>query len=240
MKPTHLTTDLTLISHHLCPYVQRAAIVLTEKGVPFTRRYVDLADKPDWFLAMSPLGKTPVLQVDAEPLFESAVICEYLDETIAPALHPADALERARHRGWIEFGSATLNTIWAFYTAPDARSLQARREELQSKFAQIEAALDRRGPYFAGADFSIVDAVFGPVFRYFDVFEQFGEDGFFDDTPRVRAWRRALGARPSVQQAVGSDYPQRLHQFLLARGSELSRRITAAGGQPFRPALHLP
>jgi glutathione S-transferase len=227
MNPTQFTTQLTLISHHLCPYVQRAAIVLMEKGVPFTRRYVDLAAKPDWFLAMSPLGKTPVLLVGDEPLFESAVICEYLDETIAPALHPADALERARHRGWIEFGSATLNTIWAFYTAPDARSLQARREELQSKFAQIESALDSEGPFFAGAEFGIVDAVFGPVFRYFDVFEQFGEDGFFDHTPRVRAWRRALGARTSVQRAVGADYEQRLREFLKARGSELSRRIAA-------------
>jgi glutathione S-transferase len=218
---------LTLISHHLCPYVQRAAIVLMEKGALFTRRYVDLADKPDWFLAMSPLGKTPVLLVGDDPLFESAVICEYLDETIAPALHPADALERARHRGWIEFGSATLNTIWAFYTAPDARSLQARREELQSKFAQIEVALDAEGPFFAGEHFGIVDAVFAPVFRYFDVFEQFGEGGFFEDTPRVRAWRQALGARSSVQRAVGEDYPQRLRVFLLARGSELSRRIAA-------------
>src|SRR5215475_10763040 len=53
---------LTLISHDLCPYVQRAVIALTEKGVPFGRRYVDLANKPDWFLAISPLGKVPLLQ----------------------------------------------------------------------------------------------------------------------------------------------------------------------------------
>ena len=49
---------LVLVSHKLCPYVQRAAIVLHEKGVPFERRWVDLAAKPEWFLAVSPLGKT--------------------------------------------------------------------------------------------------------------------------------------------------------------------------------------
>lgn len=54
---------LTLVSHTLCPYVQRAAIVLLEKGVPFERRWIDLARKPAWFLAVSPLGKTPVLLV---------------------------------------------------------------------------------------------------------------------------------------------------------------------------------
>ena len=54
---------LTLISHDLCPYVQRAVIALTEKEVAFDRIYVDLANKPDWFLAISPLGKVPLLRV---------------------------------------------------------------------------------------------------------------------------------------------------------------------------------
>ncbi|TGU31135.1 glutathione S-transferase family protein, partial [bacterium M00.F.Ca.ET.152.01.1.1] len=58
-----MTTRLTLVSHHLCPYVQRAAIALAEKAVPFERVNVDLADKPDWFRAISPLGKVPLLRV---------------------------------------------------------------------------------------------------------------------------------------------------------------------------------
>src|SRR5689334_12287749 len=109
---------LTLISHALCPYVQRAAIVLAEKGVAFERHDVDLANKPGWFKAVSPLGKTPVLLVDEDAVFESAVICEYLDDTLLPRLHPGDALQRARHRAWMEFGSSVLNTIAAFYNAP--------------------------------------------------------------------------------------------------------------------------
>jgi glutathione S-transferase len=224
--------ELTLISHHLCPYVQRAAIVLAEKDVAFTRRYVDLSAKPDWFLAVSPLGKTPVLLVRDEPLFESAVICEYLDETVAPRLHPEDALERARHRGWMEFGSSVLNTIAGFYNAPDARGLDARREELQARFAQVEQALGDAGPYFAGTAFGLVDAVFGPVFRYFDVFEQLGEESFFAATPKVRAWRAALARRPSVRDAVSPRYETLLREFLLARGGELSRRIARASGKP--------
>jgi glutathione S-transferase len=223
------TAKLTLVSHTLCPYVQRAAIVLAEKGAAFERRDVDLARKPDWFKALSPLGKTPVLLVGEQAIFESAVICEYLDETVAPPLHPDDALQRARHRGWMEFGSAVLNTIWGFYTAPDATALQARREELIAKFAQIEQVLPGGGPYFAGEKFSIVDAVFGPVFRYFEVFEQIGEAGFFDAMTKVQAWRHALARRPSVQQAASPQYPELLRQFLLERNSELSRRMLSAG-----------
>jgi glutathione S-transferase len=216
---------LTLISHTLCPYVQRAAIVFAEKGVAFERRDVDLANKPHWFKAVSPLGKTPVLLVDGDAIFESAAICEYLDDTLLPRLHPGDALKRARHRAWMEFGSSVLSTIAAFYNAPDAPALENRRAELAGKFAQLEAVLPAQGPYFSGGSFSIVDAVFGPVFRYFDVLERAGETGFFEKLPKVHAWRAVLAARPSIQQAVASGYAMELHHFLLARGAELSRRI---------------
>ena len=218
---------LTLVSHALCPYVQRAAIVLLEKGVPFERRWVDLADKPAWFTAVSPLGKTPVLLVDGEPVFESAVICEYLDETLAPRMHVDDPLRRARERGWMEFGSAVLETIWRYYTAADAAALQMQRGALLERFAQLERALHPQGPWFAGSRFGMVDAVFAPVFRYFDAFESVGTQGWFDGTPRVQGWRRRLQARTSVRLAVLPDYPQRLLAFLRSRGSELSRRMPA-------------
>jgi glutathione S-transferase len=222
-----MPTPLTLVSHALCPYVQRAAIVLDEKHVPFTRRDIDLADKPDWFKAISPLGKTPVLLVGDTPIFESAVICEYLDETLSPRLHPADALQRARHRAWIEFGSAVLNGIAAFYNAPDEAALMTRRNELVQRFAALEAAL-AEGPYFDGDRFCIVDAVFGPVLRYFDTFEAIGAFGFFDATPKVRAWRSALAARESVHRAVGADYGARLLAFIESRDSALARRARSA------------
>jgi glutathione S-transferase len=216
---------LTLVSHALCPYVQRAGIVLLEKAVPFERRWVDLADKPAWFTAISPLGKTPVLLVNDDPIFESAVICEYLDERLPPRMFPASALGRARHRGWIEFGSSLLNTIAGFYNAADAQALQRQRAQLLARFAQLEAALDVQGPWFAGEHFSVVDAVFAPVFRYFDTFEAVGERNWFDAMPRVRAWRAVLARRPSVRQAVLPDFPIRMRAFMAARGSELSRRI---------------
>jgi hypothetical protein len=48
---------LRLVSRQLCPCVQRAAIALVEKGAAFERTTIDLAAKPDWFLALPPLGK---------------------------------------------------------------------------------------------------------------------------------------------------------------------------------------
>ncbi|WP_280151343.1 glutathione S-transferase family protein [Piscinibacter sp. XHJ-5] len=215
---------LELVSHPLCPYVQRAAIALAEKGVAFRRTTIDLAAKPDWFIALSPLGKVPLLRTGGEVLFESAAILEYLEDTVAPALHPASPMARARHRGWIEFGSGVLDDIWRFYTAADAEALDERAAVLRRKFERLEEALGE-GPYFAGERFSLVDAVFGPVFRYWDVFDRIADFGVFAGLAKVAAWRAALAARPSVRDAVSSDYAARLWQFLRTRDSHLSTRM---------------
>jgi glutathione S-transferase len=213
---------LMLVSHHLCPYVQRVAIALTERGLAAERVHNDLAAKPAWVRAQSPLGKVPLLQVDDTVLFESAVICEYLEDTQPVTLHPADPLERARHRAWVEFGSAVLADIWGLETARDAAGVAAKAAALASKFAWIERALGA-GPYFAGPRFSLVDAAFGPVFRYFDVFDAITDLGIFAATPRTRAWRAALAERPSVRAAAVPDYGERLRAFLAAHDAHLHR-----------------
>jgi len=205
--------DLTLVSHDLCPYVQRAAITLAEKGVGFRRVNVDLSDKPDWFRAISPLGKVPLLRVGNDVLFESAAIVEYLEETTPHPLHPLDPIKRAKHRAWMEFGSSILADIWVLETTPDRAAFAAKRDVLMGKFKQIEDALTS-GPYFAGVQFSLVDAVFAPVFRYFDTFERFVDLGIFEAVPKLAAWRAALAKRPSAIGAVVPDYSARLEAFL--------------------------
>ncbi|PWE34004.1 glutathione S-transferase family protein [Maritimibacter sp. 55A14] len=224
-----MSAPLTLVSHTLCPYVQRAAIAMTEKRLPCERRYVDLADKPDWFLRITLLGKTPVLQVGEDAIFESAAILEYLEETQPRPLHPADPVQRARHRAWIEFGSAALSDIAGFYSAPDAATFESKTAALRARFKLLERHLGD-GPYFAGDGFSLVDAVFGPVFRYFDGFDRIGDFGILHDLPKVASWREALTARSSVRDAVQSDYAEDLERFVERRQSHLSRLLACVPG----------
>jgi len=220
---------LHLISHDLCPYVQRAMISLVEKGVDFERTNIDLANKPDWFLAISPLGKTPVLLADDVAIFESAVILEYLEETQPNPLHPTDPLARARHRAWMEFGSATLADIAGFYSAADEAALIAKAAALRAKFERLEDELDAAA-YFAEGRFSLVDVVFGPVFRYFDTFDRIGDFGILTGLAKVGRWRHDLADRPSVTEAVASDYPDLLVQFIKRRGSRLSKILEESSG----------
>ena len=213
---------LTLISSPLCPFVQRAVIALKEKTEPFDLAYVDLADKPDWLLKISPLGKVPVLKVErenAEPaiVFESAVILEYLEETVpGPKLHPEDALDRAQHRSWIEFCSQMLGDFWRLTTAKSEPESTAALATLGDKLQRLEMVV--AGPFFSGASFSNVDAAFAPLFRQIDMLEAVVDIGFTRRLPRVDAWRRVLLARQSVQEAVPADYAQRYLSHLRERG----------------------
>ena len=219
-----MSDPITLVSHALCPYVQRIAIALAEKGVAHKRIAVDLADKPDWFVRISPLGRTPVLKIGGAALFESAAILEYLEETQPRPLHPADPIERARHRAWIGFSSECLNDIAGFYSAADARALEAKAAALHGRFRVMEDRLGV-GPWFAGDQFSLVDAAFAPVFRYFDTFDRIGDFGILRGLERMNDWRRALVVRPSVRAAVADDYDDLLAAFLRRRGGALSRRL---------------
>ena len=149
------------------------------------------------------------------------MICEYIDEAFeGPKLHPQDALERAQHRAWMEFGSTILGELWGLETTGDPAVFETKRKAVAAKFAQVEKTLGA-GPYFAGRDFSLVDAVFAPIFRYFDVFDELTDLSAFADTQKVRGWRKALAQRPSVRAAVGPDYPQLLHAFLVRHDAHM-------------------
>ena len=208
-----MTQALRLVSHHLCPYVQRAIIVAAENGIAVERQYIDLADKPDWFPALSPTGKVPLLRVGETSVFESAVICEYLDEISEGSLHPADPLERAKHRSWMEFASAVLGDVGGLYTAPDDKVFEQKRTSLTRRFDALERVSGE--PYFAGEQFHMVDAFYGSVFRYFDVIEAETALRLFTAAPRVAAWRRTLASRASIATAVALDYAERLKAFLI-------------------------
>ena len=217
--------EFHLISHDLCPYVQRAVIVLSEKNIEHRRSYIDLADKPDWFSRLSPLGRVPLLQTNNHVLFESQVIAEYLDEITPGSLHPCDPLEKARHRAWIEFGSEVLKTIGVFYNAPDQVSFAAAQTALQIRLSRIEAEVT--GPYFQGDQFHMIDGVWGTIFRYFDTMEPILEQELLQELPGLAAWRRVLAERPSIKNAVPEGYPARLRALLARRSSPMGERARA-------------
>jgi glutathione S-transferase len=229
-------SGLRLVSFVLCPYAQRGAIALEEKGAAYQLVHIDLSDKPAWFLERSPWGRVPLLLVDGHALFESAAIAEYIDETTGePRLHPTDPLRRAHNRAWIETASAINVALHRMMVAATAELGTPALATVRELLLRVEGQLER-GPYFNGERFSLVDAALAPALQRLTFFEQIvsGLD-VFGPLPRIARWRDALLARPSVQRSTASELDQRFRRYLegdhgCKRPAEAPCWLLATGG----------
>jgi glutathione S-transferase len=218
---------LELISHTLCPFVHRAAIMLREKGVPFDRRNVDLANKPDWFLALSPRGKVPVLVADGRALFESAAICEFLDETHPPPLIPTEPFERARQRAWVEVANDLLAAQFKAFAAAEPAEAQQARAAVDALLVRFEEAIAAGA--ISETAFGLIQIAVAPALHRFVVIaDRLGVD-LLARTPKLAALSRRLATRPSVGETVPEDFGNQFLQILADRGSLL---VAGPGSTP--------
>jgi glutathione S-transferase len=190
-----------LVSFKTCPWVQRSAIILREKNSPFEFRHIESDNRPDWFLAISPHKKVPVLRIDeTASLFESNAIAEYLDETIAPRLHPDDPVLRAINRAWTDYVPTFASAVTATGYAGDEAAYKAAAEKIPAAFAQLERALEKQGsgPFFNGAKYSLVDAAYAPFLQRYFFLDRVKPLGIIEKFPRLTAWAEALISRPST------------------------------------------
>lgn len=207
-----MSHDLKLISFDICPYVERSRIVLEEKGVDYDIDFISLDDKPDWFLELSPRGKVPVLLVDDEPIFESNVINEALEELYPkPKMFPDDPVRRAQARSWIVFNNDEIMgpaaTLWF---ADDETDIHPARENLRTAFEKIDAEIaanhdNQPGDFFMGEAFGLVDAVYAPIFTRWEVAERLGHADLLDGLDTLKAYASNLVERDSVRAARDPD-----------------------------------
>ena len=200
-----------LVSFKTCPWVQRAAIVLREKKIDFEFRHIEPDNRPDWFLAISPHKKVPVLRVDDRvSLFESNAIAEYLDETISPRLHPEDPVERAVNRAWTDYVPTFAEAVTATAYADTEADYVKAAERIPVPFERIERALEKKGsgPYFNGARYSLVDAAYAPFLQRYFFLDRLKPLGHIDRFPRLKSWSAALLERPSTHSFPADEFEQ--------------------------------
>ena len=210
---------IQLVSAKECPFVQRAVIILREKNVAHDVTYIDLSNKPAWFLEKSPRGKVPILIVDDAVLFESQAICEYLDETQGPTrLTPSDAIRRARDRAW--FGYASEDFFMPQYvimTTEDAKTYAEKGEQIAARLARFEGELVGTWLSGDGSKFGLADAALAPFFTRLQLLgTRIGHD-WFEGLPRVQAYAAALMSRPSVRDSVVPEFEDVVQQMMRQR-----------------------
>jgi glutathione S-transferase len=220
--------QLKLVSFDICPYVERSRIVLLEKRLPHEVEFIELANKPAWFLAVSPMGRVPVLLVDERPVFESMVINELVNELQPdPPLFPDDPIGRAEGRGWIVFANDVVMpaggaAMLAIAGGATGDALGKPVAALRDALGKLERQLAQRGgPFFLGRDFSLVDASYAPFLRRWRLAEGWGapEARLLGSFPRVSAWAEAMLARPSVAGAEPADLDGKSRRFYADRAA---------------------
>ena len=185
-------------------------IVLRTKKVDFEVTYINLREKPDWFLKISPHGKVPVLNVGDDVLFESNAIAEFLDETVSPQLHPTDAIKRARNRAWTDFVPDFSKGLSAAYRRDTVEEMEEGRADAEKVLGKLEDAIKNErgndGPYFNGDTLCLVDAAYAPFLQRFMIAEAKLNTGLLDVFPLVRAWTEALLATDLVTGSVAETF----------------------------------
>jgi glutathione S-transferase len=224
-------TNYLLVSFKTCPWVQRAAIVLREKKVDFEFRHIEPDNRPDWFLAISPHKKVPVLRIDDKvSLFESNAIAEYLDETIAPRLHPADPAERAVNRAWTDYIPTFAQSVTGCAYADTEADFNKAIGQIPAAFERLETALTKQGggPFFNGTAYALVDAGYAPFLQRYFFLDRIRKLGQIEKFPRLKAWADALMARPSTHSFPPAEFEAMYRQNVKRRNKWLSQFVDAA------------
>lgn len=165
------------------------------------------------FLAISPAGRVPVVEVDGGTLFESGAILQYLAETRTPGMgrapgHPA----RGKYLEWLHYGETLAQhlaqlTFHKVVLAPADRSPVVQKLEtlrLRRALEGVEAAL--AGGDLVPGGFCAADIMVGASV---DLARRFVR---FDGMPRLADWHRALRARPGFQAALAADGEPELYR----------------------------
>lgn len=197
-------------------------ILLRAKDIEFDVTYIDLQDKPDWFLEISPHGKVPVLKVGDEILFESNAIAEYLDEVVPPRLHPEEPLARAKNRAWTDFVPTFASAISTIHYSKSREEMEQAVTDAKDKLAKVEGALAGRGndgPYFNGPDLALVDAAYAPFFQRHLFADRVLKNNLIDGYPLIKAWAETLLADERITGAVPDNFEEEFIASLKRRGT---------------------
>ena len=210
-----------LVSFELCPYVQRARLIMLSREIAHSVTYIDLVDPPPWFFDSSPLGQVPLLRMgDDDALFESLAICEFLNEVHDCAIWSEDPRQRAEERAIVGVSNACLSDLNQALSSNERPGFARAREALEDKWDWLDTVLDERsGPLFGGDRISMPDAAFAAIALQLGVVNDKLQLLDEDDAANVASWFEALRNDAVVQQSVVENYADLLMQSVLRRQS---------------------
>lgn len=201
---------IQLIGSKTCPFVQRCLIMLYQSKINYRMIAIDLFDKPDWFMKISPTGKVPILEIDGSYIFESLIINEFINDKYKLNLQETQSLQKAVNKSWSEYSSSLILTQYGLVCATDHVKYQSLLNQLNLGLNWLENA-NINLPYFNGTTLSLVDIAFAPLFFRLNILNEFYGIDFFIDKSKVMTWASNLLTHEAIINSVPSDYKNLIH-----------------------------
>ena len=212
---------IKVVSFKICPFVQRVTALLEAKKIPYEIEFINLSNKPQWFLDLSPNGQVPILITEfGQTLFESDAIVEYLDEVYAPIETDLSPEQRAIDRAWSYQASKHYLVQCSAQRSADKDTLEQRRQKLGKAFAKAEKQLGN-GPYFKGDSLSNVDIAWLPLLHRAAIIHKRSCYNFIDAYPKVKAWQAAMMKTGLAEKSVAEDFVDEFSEFYLSGSTYL-------------------
>ena len=180
-------------------------MVLREKGVDFEVHEVDLSNKSEEFLSVSPYGKVPVLRVDGTSLYESNIVNEYLDEVYeSPKLMPENPEDRALVRSWMAFADDYFfPSIYRVRTGVQRGysedEIQEAKDKLDDALSRLEHQLE--GKKWLVGEYTLADIAHAGNFHRLRILAKSGEVSLHK-YPNVMGWIEQVESKESYKASV--------------------------------------
>ena len=221
---------MKIVSFKICPFVQRVTTLLELKGVVYEVEYINLSDKPQWFLDASPNDQVPLLITDDEDvLFESDAIVEYLDEVVGVSLLSTNSVKKAQERAWSYLASKHYLLQCSAQRSSDEKTLEERTTKLVTAFTKIDTQLGEK-PFIGGDSMGMVDVAWTVLLHRAEIIERCAGYDFIAGISRVKEWQTAVMATGIPKASVSEDFEEQFTAFYLAESTYLGQLATAKNG----------
>lgn len=192
---------IELISFKLCPFAQRAIILLKAQNIDYQMNYINPMDTPNWFKKISPTGQVPLLKVDDKIVFESSVITEFINDIGGGNMHPSDDIIKANNRSWIAFSSTMFDDLFNIITG-DEEKFNLSKKSLFNKLEKIEQ-IKNNSSFFNGDKFKMIDAAFAPIFMRINWINKFTNNAIsLEKFTKLNNWSGEILALDFVKNSV--------------------------------------
>jgi len=221
---------IKVISFKICPFVQRVTALLEAKNAPYEIEYIDLNNKPDWFIKVSPNGQVPLLITElGEVLFESDAIVEYLEETVPSSLFSDNPVKKAQERAWSYLASKHYLVQCSAQRSKDKQTLLERANKLSKAFSKLETKLTDN-KFFNGDSLGMVDLAWLPLLHRASIIENYSGYDFIGKFPKVKSLQQNILETGLAEKSVAADFKDKFTAFYLSEQTFLGQCAKAKRG----------